>query len=214
MLLSVNTVNAQLIYQKDSPANIIVPCINNGTRCSGSATCNITAIYPNSSVFIDNLAMSNSGDGIFSYQLLDTETSILGEYQATVFCNDGSDNGYSTFQFYITGNGKAEPTGSIVVFFSAIFILLSIFLVFMLFYGIGHMKDFTYDLRILSLNLGGYFGLFAVFMLEKYYLGNIDMENLMTTFISVGAITNVFIPVIGFLISYFKNSARIGDFNM
>ena len=49
------------VYQQDKEVDLKVPCFNNGTYCSGSATCNVTILYPNSSVLVDNQLMTNGG---------------------------------------------------------------------------------------------------------------------------------------------------------
>ena len=50
-----------LVFKKGEIIDLKVPCINNNTLCSGTASCNITSIYPNGSILINNLQMSNSG---------------------------------------------------------------------------------------------------------------------------------------------------------
>ena len=58
-LLMICIVNAELIYKANDPADIQVPCLNNGTLCSTTATCNITIFYPNSSLVTANEPMTN-----------------------------------------------------------------------------------------------------------------------------------------------------------
>ena len=93
-------------YEQSTRLNLRVPCSNNETACSPSSTCEITILKPDAEILIDNQSMINSGSGIFSYSLSADETAILGEYEVVVFCQDGSENGFSTFTYKITETGE------------------------------------------------------------------------------------------------------------
>lgn len=121
-------------YEQNKELNLKVPCINNNTFCSSSATCNLTILYPNSSNLVYGQAMTNAGT-YHNYTLTPAETKVTGEYSTTVVCEDGAENGYTTFNFKITpsGNLADEGTGSsaiaIIVFvigLSFLFIYLAI----------------------------------------------------------------------------------------
>ena len=104
-LLSLNTVKADIstiYYPYNSQVNITVPCINNNTICSATAKCNITILYNNDTALVLNTNMTNSA-GFFSYGLNVNQTGTKGIYKEYIICNDGSSNGYSATQFYITG---------------------------------------------------------------------------------------------------------------
>ena len=126
-----------------------------------------------------------------------------GIYSQMVYCNSTAEDkgAFVLNSFEVTPNGKETPDGLIVVFFLAIFIIFLIYLVAILFYGIGHIVSLDFDLQDLGYNLGGYFALLGVFMLEKQYLGNLQIEVFLNLFIEIGAITNVFFPVVAFILS-------------
>jgi len=93
------------VYQQDKEVDLKVPCFNNGTYCSGSATCNVTILYPNSSVLVDNQLMTNGGS-YHNYTLTSGQTNTAGEYSGTVVCEDNGNNGKSTFSYSITASGN------------------------------------------------------------------------------------------------------------
>jgi len=58
-----------------------------------------------------------------NYTLNASFTNITGTYEATVVCNDGANNGFETFFFLITPNGKKLTTVQGIIY-SIIFIIL------------------------------------------------------------------------------------------
>jgi hypothetical protein len=125
-----------LIYEKNTTIDLKVPCFNNNTFCSPSAICNITIIYPNASVLINNQLMTNGG-AFHNYTL--TSTNTIGEYQSYMVCNDGGELGYSTFTFMITPNGQGYNIGTMMLF-GLIGILTLILALVCLFIGINSEK--------------------------------------------------------------------------
>ena len=92
------------VYKQYDKAVLSVDCINNATVCTASATCNISVLYANGSVYLSSRAMTNSGT-YFTYTL--TDTSVTGVYTEKVFCADGSFHGYGTDTFRITSDGNS-----------------------------------------------------------------------------------------------------------
>jgi|TARA_Y100000310_G_scaffold339572_1_gene432644 hypothetical protein len=106
LLIMISSVfGADLYYKKGDTIDLKVPCINNGSACSGTAECNVTVTYPNGTNFVNNQLMTNGGT-YHNYTLSDT--SVSGEYQTTVFCNDSAVTGYSTYNFEINNIGVAK----------------------------------------------------------------------------------------------------------
>ena len=137
--------SSQLIYKERDPVQLHIPCINNDTLCSGSATCNITIIYPNSSVLIENQEMNNN-NGFFTYELLPSQTTPTGYYQTTIVCKDNDNNGYSTFEYEITVNGKEKPDGVIVVTFVILFLIIVAVLIGLILYTAGKFIEEDFNL--------------------------------------------------------------------
>ena len=121
-----------LTYEQSKEADLKVPCFNNGTFCSGSATCNATILYPNFSLIIDKQGMDNKGS-YFNLTLNEDQTKTSGEYSAIISCSDGVYNGQSTFTFDVTPTGyvisSSQGLTSIGLIISIIF-LAGLFLVF------------------------------------------------------------------------------------
>lgn len=203
VLLSLTIISAEtLIYQQNTEINLKVPCFNNNTYCSATAVCNITIQNPDGTLLVDNKVMTNSFS-YHNYTLLTTDTTKLGSYATTILCIDNGLAGYDNFIFKITGNGKEEPEGVIVVLFVIFFLVILGFFAYLLIVSIGHLLSLDFDLKDLSYNFGLYFVLFGVYMLSKFYLGNPDIEDLLLVFVQVGAITHLLVPLLAFLISFF-----------
>jgi len=130
ILTSIMFINADLSFEPEQPADLIISCFGaDKSFCSASATCNITVLSPNMTVFVNNQVMTNSGT-YFNY----TTPSLnnRGEYNTVVKCNEGSDEGYVAFTFIstsfpITAN---ESQGSIAI--GVLFSLLAIAILFMI----------------------------------------------------------------------------------
>lgn len=105
-------------YEQSKGLDLKVPCINNNTFCSSSATCNITILNPDTTILIEGKAMDNKGT-YYNYSLNTGQTSTLGEYTVTIACKDGSENGYTTFNYKITETG--EEGGNYII---AVYIIL------------------------------------------------------------------------------------------
>ena len=103
-------------YEQSKELDLKVPCINNNTFCSGSATCNLTILNPNSSNLIYGEGMTNSAT-YFNYSLTPSQTLIIGEYTVTAVCADGSENGYTIYTYDINPSGRviSEGGGSSII---------------------------------------------------------------------------------------------------
>jgi len=109
-LASMSVISAQdLVFKQYQQVDLKVPCINNGTYCSSSTVCNLTITYPNSSMILDNVRMTNSRS-YHNYTIGGNLLSIIGNYPTTMVCFDSvaMENGYSTFSIQITASGIGE----------------------------------------------------------------------------------------------------------
>lgn len=168
-------------------------CVNIVTVLNASNV-NITNIVgpsPNSTIFITNQIMTKNGQ-FFNYSFCTTQQLGLYTYG---YC-DNVGNCYSN-DFTIGKN----PDGIVIVFFSIAFIIIMILLVAQLIISVGHIMRLDFDVVDLSKSLGIYFGLFALYMLEKVYMGSANMETFLVIFLSVGGFTHVLVPIIAFIIS-------------
>ena len=111
--LNVGALAADITYKQNQLVDLKYPCINNGTYCLDTAECNITVFMPDTSVLVNNLAMTNN-IAWHNYTLNPAETNVTGTYQAQMICQDG-ENGYSTFNFDITSSGYESENNSLAV---------------------------------------------------------------------------------------------------
>jgi len=185
-------------YKINQATDLKFTCTLNNAIPSGSTTYNITLSYPNSSTFLNNVATTSKGNGAFNYTTTFTE---LGLYKVQMFCTDGTYS-YSNEGYYdITGNGKEQPEGSVIVLFSLIFLVIVGFLLYSLILSLGHFASLDLDVIDLAKSMGIYFVLVAFYYLNGFYMGNVAIDSLLLILIRVGGFTHIFIPLIGFLIS-------------
>lgn len=111
----ISMTSAQSIYQQSSELDLKVPCFYNDTRCSDTAKCNLSILYPNSSFLVEEQPMTNLLNGYHNYTLNESQTSVLGEYSVSIYCIDNGETGYSTFAFDITPTGHTITTGQTVI---------------------------------------------------------------------------------------------------
>lgn len=194
-------VSAYNIYQKSVIIDLKIPFEVDGSIPSGSAECNMSIQYPNGSHLINNGEMTNLNNGEFNYTLNSTQTTILGEYDWVAFCCDGSNcaAGYDTFK--ITENGKESPSGVVIVLFSILFLGILASLITLILYTLAHFVEKDFDMKDLIFNLSAYFVLWGIYILGKEYVGNYFINTFLEWLIGVGALTNVIIPMIIFIVS-------------
>ena len=98
-------------YQKETTVDLKIPFEVDGSIPSGSAVCNISIQYPNSSYVIDTGEMTNRNNGEFNYTINSSLLTELGEYDWVAFCCDGSECAVGYDSFEITRNGNPTPDG-------------------------------------------------------------------------------------------------------
>lgn len=93
-------------YLENQPAEIYMPCVNNGSLCTGA--CNISIYYPNGSEIIHVQPMT-ANSGIYNYTLSSAYTTKTGRYDIVVNCIDGAYNGATYTFFYVRGRIITTP---------------------------------------------------------------------------------------------------------
>lgn len=84
-------------------------CFNNGTYCSSLANCNISVLYPNGEILVNNIMMTNQVS-FHNISFEKTQIRRLGIYNADMTCKDGTVHGKETFQIEVTADGApSEP---------------------------------------------------------------------------------------------------------
>jgi hypothetical protein len=171
-------------------------CVNIKTILPNATSVNISTIsYPNSSVATSDHVMTKTAQ-TFNYSFCDTYTA--GNYIYDYYDNDG--NTYVN-EFTVNSNGKADPSGGIVVVFVILFIILVGITCYMALYTIGHLMSLDFDLIDLAFDWGLFFAIGAFYFLEMNYLGNIGIELYLNWFLAVGGIVLIVVPMIAFILS-------------
>lgn len=201
-------------FKQYDQVDLKISCFDDtGVLCASTIDCYITVISPNSTTIINNGTMTRSAT-YYNYTLNENQTSSIGQYSSVVYCTS---NSYNQFSFLITQNGKDNPDSPVIVLFIILFLILLFYMVGVLLYGLGKIATTSFSLKDLALNFGGYFALFGLYMLEPQYLGNENINSFLLLFIQIGAVTSVFLPLVGFIITYFKQKMKLkmerGDYN-
>jgi len=160
-------------------------CVTLKQVCSSCTHVDITISYPNSSLAVSNQAMTDSGGGVWTYNFC--ETHLLGRYDVNGEGDlEGVETGFDVLFFEVTASGLQNTFGFYILFilFSIGLIILGYFVkdawivilgsfalvlfgLYILYNGLSDFKDpvYTWGVGIITLALGGYFGIKA--SLEK-----------------------------------------------
>lgn len=187
--------------QQSAVYNILLPCTNNGTDCSTSTICNVSLNDPTGNVIFNGRIASATFYPQWNVTINETQTSTQGWYNGYYTCKDGSLSGKEQYKFLVTGNGRALPSGGVIVLFSILLIVVLASAIYVLFYSIGHYATLDLDVKDLGFNLGALFSLFAIIYLAKYYLGNPDILSLLNPILIASSILNGFVPLLFFILS-------------
>jgi len=100
------TLNEQIpSFQHNAQFDLKRACFNNGFFCESNFVCNITLLYPNGEVLVNNQIMGNQ----VSYRNITVSAASnnqLGFVQAIESCGNSTNAGPDTFTIAITGDGK------------------------------------------------------------------------------------------------------------
>lgn len=165
--------------------------VNLFQTCDACSYVNISYVaLPNTTYIVQNQAMTKSGYS-YSYSLISNYTQDFGRY---LVCGFGDDGGTATtwcYDFYINSTGRPEPSGSIVVLFVIIFLIILAFLIYMFVFSLGHAIKKDFDFVDFALNFGIYASLLGFYIFQKQYLGNPTIEGVTEVLVIVGAVTHV-----------------------
>lgn len=198
ILSSVSAVEYDLIFQKNTTANLVRVATTQGAP-SSTLKCNITIQYPNSNILLSQ-GMTNNFPAPYQ-NVTFAIPNTLGVYQCTMNCKDGLFNGTESFYFKVTGNGKEEPQGSVIVFFSIAFLIIVGVMIYLIILSFGHLLNKDMTIMDVAYNFGIYFVLFGVFLLEQFYVGNPDIEGILNILLIGTGFTHILIPIIALFLS-------------
>ena len=175
-------------------------CTINGTFCD---YCNISSVdYPNGSRIISDVSMTKrSAD--FNYTLDGSYTqNIIGTYKVNGYCKFGDDVIKNwVYYFDVTINGREPPEGVTIVVFVIIFLILLAMITGLVLYTVGKVVEQEFNLWDLIYNISAFFVILGVYFFGREYLGNSFFNTFLVTVISITSITNVFFPLIAFILA-------------
>jgi hypothetical protein len=135
----------------------------------------------------------------FNYTLNQSQTSILGEHFVIITCQ-GNTNGFSTFSFLITENGKPEPSGIITILFIVFLLIILAGLLFTAFNSISRVAFKEFYLVDVIISIGLYLVLVIYNYLSTIYFPNELVAKILFILMKIGVWTHVFIPLVAFFI--------------
>jgi len=163
-----------------------------------------TIIYPDRTTNYIGQNMTSLGSGVFQYSFNDTED--LGRYDINQI-SDGCEN---TFAYYIevTLNGNNKPEGILVVIFTLIFIAIFGFGLIYFLKSLVHVIQLDLDLIDCAIMIATYLSMWMFYYFSFEYLGNAFVNNILEMAISIGAVTHVILPLVGFAVSFIMTNLK------
>lgn len=194
-------VNAQsspdLLFASNQEFDLKIPCVNNGSYCGSTAQCNVTVIYPNGEILLDNSPMTNK-DSFHNITISQSQNNQLGVHTASATCCDSGFCGEDTFTIEITGDGFK---------FNAFPIQFSVFIVGLIMIVVGKFRE---DLSFFA-SLGGMMLMgIGVVTLYPGYAG-LNSHNLTGQIIGFSAIGGGFYFMIERFFSRDEQQERFGQ---
>jgi hypothetical protein len=181
---------------------------------NNATSCNLTTANTPYGLIVLDQASTRTGQ-TFNNTILYSNFTDLGDYCFNVVCSDGSTIATGDFCRNLTLNGKEPAEGIIIVVFSLIFIAIFGFGLIYFLKSLAHLAQLDMDLIDCAIMVATYISMWMFYYFSFEYLGNEFINNILEIMISVGAVTHVFLPLVGFLVSFimtnlkFKQKARI-----
>ncbi len=147
ILLFSFTLISALTFEKDAIVDLTFPCTYNGSNCDAATTCNLSIIYPNGSLMVENQQATYTGSGIANYTIPDT--SVNGDYKVPLTCTfpDGnSEEGNA--DFIITPNGEQPDEAKTTIYLGLILIIL--ILIILILVGLFKVNNLGWRIGLLA----------------------------------------------------------------
>lgn len=121
-LITLASASPSFYVTQYKPYDITFSCTDDSQPlgfCSASTNCNITIIYPNSTIMVDNQNTTNLLNGKFNYSITSAQTNLNGEYTVRAGCSGNGLNNSADFTYEVnpTGReGKSVLNNSVLIF--------------------------------------------------------------------------------------------------
>jgi hypothetical protein len=175
-------------------------CVELKQTCGSCSLIKITSVlYPNSTIALGPTDMTTTDNIEWTYQFCSTNS--LGEYIVNGYGDVDGVNTVWAYDFLVTENGGAEPSGIVIVFFAIIFLILVGGFGFLTIASLDGLKDMDFTIKEVLLNWAVFFILVAGYLLGKQYLGNAFINQFLEMTMKITAFTNVGLPLLVFMLS-------------
>ena len=188
-------------------------CIDLYQWCDDCTYVNVTSVQlANKTITYHNVAMVKNG---YDYTYNYCNNSLLGDYFYTVCGDTSATNKCETFSYGVTLNGNPPADGITTIFFIVVFIAIFLFGLIYFFVSLERVVHLDMDLMDTLIMVLSYLSMWLFYYFAQEYLGNAIINNFLEIAIDVGAVTHVFLPLVGFFVSFimtnlkFKQKARI-----
>jgi len=181
-------------------------CIQLKQTCADCTYVNFSRTsYPDSTIALGEVTAEKVGT-VFNYTFCNTTEigTYIVEGQGDV---DSTDTVFA-YDFEVTLNGNPPADGIVVVVYTILFILFIAFGITYFIISLGHVIQLDMDLKDMTVMISTYLGMWVFYYVSCEYLGNALINDLLETAISVGAVTHVFLPIVGFMVSFIMINLR------
>ncbi len=156
VLLMLVTVASAETFTQSSSVNFTKTCTNStGSICNGGSTCELTLKSPRTgSIILQNVSMTNSGDGNFNYTLSSANLATLGNHDWDMFCCEGTNCGEGHGTFLVTKTGVELSQEKAIIYMGMLALLVLMFIATLTaipFIPSGNLKDEEFFIGINNL---------------------------------------------------------------
>jgi hypothetical protein len=171
--------------------------------CDTCTYINITGVQlPNSTVILNGEYSMNKTGNIYTYNFVNTD---IGGTYTYITCGDLDGSRYcQPVEFLVTGNGKEEPSGIVILGFSILILGIFAFIVIFIVKSIGTIIEANFDLLDVAHSWGLYFALLGSNQLANIYLGNNIIMDWLNLFVTILGFPMILVPVFAFFLSFFR----------
>lgn len=143
--------------------------------------------------------------------------NVSGRHNYRVWCGIFDPNaqpadliigGWVSSYFDITVTGKAPPGDNMIIFIFIIFIAILGSLIYLIFDIFAKLITFDIEIKDVIFNLVAYLALITFNFFNISYIGNTLIDSTTNLFIQIGAFTNILIPIVAFIITYFHDKTQ------
>lgn len=162
-------------------------------------------------LFVQNTTYNS---GYWYVKISSSNFTTNGVYPYGVSCHD-TQGGAISGLLEVTTNGKEPPSGIVIVIFTLVFILIFYFGLFYFFRALEKFATLEMDFQDTIILIGTYLSMWIFYYFCLEYLGNSFVNEILEITITIGALTHVFLPLVGFMVAFimatlkFKQKARI-----